>query len=280
MKGQYDAKKAHHKATQRAKKSAGFRSKKIVACQELKRYVHKKLYEHRSPEEIAGRITYVEKHLPSVSKDSIRRYIKSVYGRRLEAFRNKRRPRKRHKKATKEKLKDRTFIDKRPKIINEKKRVGDVEADFVVSGKDGKGLLLTVVDRKTRFVLIEKILPVSIKNVHRAFLCVQKKFPELKTISTDNDILFAHHKKLETLLGVKIYFCHPYHSWEKASIENANKHIRKYIPKGSGISFYPTSFIRNVEDKLNDRYLKVLIYYSPQEKIDLHRNRKKRPLGP
>lgn len=274
--GRYESKKAEHKATQRAQKSAGFRWKKLVACKELRTYVHKKLYEGRSPEEIAGRIKNKEKHLPSISNESIRRYIRSVHGRALEVFRNRKKPKKRGSKAAKEKLQDRTFIDKRPKIINERKRVGDVEADFVVSGKDGKGILLTVVDRKTRFVFIQKILPVSIKNVHKAFVRIHKKFPELKSISTDNDILFQKHKELEKLLGVKMYFCHPYHSWEKGSIENVNRHIRKYIPKGSDISFYPTSFIRKVEYKLNDRYLEVLAFYSPDETLQQHRYRKKR----
>ena len=154
--------------------------------------------------------------------------------------------------------------------------MGDVEVDFVVSGKNGRGILLTMVDGKTRILFIKKILPVSIKNVHKAFLCIQKKFPELKSISTDHDLLFQHHKELKKLLGSKIYFCRPYHSWEKGSIENANKHIRKYISQGSDISFYPTSFIRKVAHRLNDRYLKILLYYSPREKLERHRKLKKR----
>jgi transposase, IS30 family len=275
VKGKYDSKKAHHKATLRSKKSAGFRWKKIVQFKELKIFVHKKLYEGRSPEEIAGRIKNVNKQLEHVSKNSIRSYIKSVHGRKIEAYRNKIKPKKKRRGIKVSKLKDRTFIDKRPKIINDRKRVGDIEADFVISGKDGKGALLTVIDRKVRITFIEKILPVSIENVHKAFLRIQKKFPELKSISTDNDILFQHHKELEKLLEVKIYFCHPYHSWEKGSIENANKHIRKYIPKGADISFYSIPFIRKVEHKLNDRYLKVLTYYTPDERLAMHRKLKK-----
>jgi IS30 family transposase len=131
-----------------------------------------------------------------------------------------------------------------------------------------------VIPKKPR-ASIEKILPVSIENVHNALLNIQKKLPELKSISADNDILFQNQKELEKLIGVKIYFCHPYHSWEKGSIENANKHIRKYIPKGADISFYSKSFIKKVEDKLNDRYLKVLTYYTPDEKLTMHRKLKK-----
>jgi transposase, IS30 family len=248
-----------------------------VQFKELKTFVHKKLYEGRSPEEIAGRIKQVKKQLEHVSKNSIRSYIKSVHGRKIEAFRNKIKPKKKRRGTKVSGLKDRTFIDKRPKIINNRLRVGDTEADFVISGKGGKGALLTLTDRKIRMTFIEKILPVNIENVHQAFLRIQRKFPELKSISTDNDILFQHHKELGKLLGVKIYFCHPYHSWEKGSIENANKHIRKYIPKSADISLYSKSFIQKVEDKLNDRYLKVLMYYTPHEKLDQHRKRKRVP---
>ena len=199
-----------------------------------------------------------------------------MHGRRLEAYRKKIQIKKRRKRLKVGELKDRVFIDKRPKIINARGRVGDVEADFIVSGKTGKGMLLTVVDRKLRSVCIEKIFPVRIQNVHKAFVCSKKKFPEMKTISTDNDLLLQKHKELEKLLGVKIYFCHPYHSWEKGSNENANGHIRKYIPKGADISFYSKSFIKKVEDKLNGRFLKCLKYYTPSEALEKHRKRKKR----
>lgn len=273
--GAYDAVKADRKAAVR-RQSAKFQWKKIAKFPTLKKYVEKKIYEDRSPESIAGRIKYVERSVPYASKDSIYRYIKSVHGRPLEAYRARTAPKRKQGRVTAKKLTERTFIDKRPRIINARGRVGDVEADFIVSGKTGKGILLTVVCRKIRVVFIEKILPVTIENVHGAFVRIQKRFPEMKSISTDNDILLQKHKSLEKLLGAKIYFCHPYHSWEKGSNENINGHIRKYIPKGANISFYSTVFVKKVERKLNDRYLKCLRYFTPQEKLESHRKRKKR----
>ena len=275
MKKKYSASKAHTKATTR-RKAAWFQWKRIAKEPKLKKYVEENLYDDHSPEEIAGRLKNVDKQLPYTSKDSIYRYLKSVHGRKLEVYRTKRKTRKTRRGTKAEKLKDRVFIDKRPKIINDRKRVGDTETDFIVSGRSGRGILLTVVDRKLRVVFIEKILPVSIKSVHAAFERIKKRFPEMKTISTDNDILLQKHKELEVLLGAKIYFCHPYHSWEKGSNENANGHIRKYIPKGADISFYSKSFIKKVEDKLNSRFLKCLGYYTPTEALEKHRKRKKR----
>lgn len=251
---------------------------KIAEHGELQKYVDDHLYDDQSPEAIAGRIKKYEKQLPKVSKNSIRRYIKSVYGRRVEYHRVKQqRKRKRGRKRPKtEKLKDRTFIDKRPKYIQQRKRIGDAEADFLLSGRSGKGIILGLVCRKIRVSFLEQILKITIFNVHKAFQRIKERFPELKSISTDNDILLERHKELEKELKVKIYFCHPYHSWEKGSIENANKYVRKDIPKSSDISRYSKRFIRKLEDKLNRRYMKILKYKTPQEMLNEYRKRKKR----
>ena len=147
------------------------------------------------------------------------------------------------------KIKDRIFIDKRPQFISKRQRLGDVEADFIVSGKNGKGIILVVADRKTRAIFLERIIKINIVNVHRAFLKIKARFSEMKTITADNDILFQKHKELAKILNVKIYFCHPYHSWEKGTVENINGHIRKYIPKGSDISKYSEYFIKRHEGR-------------------------------
>jgi len=246
---------------------------KIVDSPPLREFVETKLLEGRSPASIAGRVTTHEKDLPSISADSIERFLASPYGRQIEAARKRlkvqRRRRKRRTRAGS--LSERTFIDERPAVVSKRQRVGDVEADFIVSGKSGSGILLTVTDRKLRVSFIEKILPVSIAAVHTAFLLVKARYPELRSITTDNDVLFAQHKQLEVLLGLKIYFCHPYHSWEKGTIENTNGVIRQTIPKGSDLSQYTVSFIASVEAKLNDRYMACLGYATPQEALDAYR---------
>jgi IS30 family transposase len=251
---------------------------KIVAHAGLRRFVEKGLMEGRSPASIASRVTHRQKHLPSISADSIERFLKSVHGRRIESARKRLRvkQKRRHKRGATTKLKDRTFIDTRPKIIEKRGRVGDSEADFIVSGKSGKGYLLTVVDRKLRTSFIEKVLPVTIENMEQAFLKIKDRFPELLTVTTDNDLLFANHRRLEGLLGVNIYFCHPYHSWEKGAIENVNGEIRKTIPKGSDLSKYTSTCLRTLETKLNDRYMECLNFFTPQEMLDQHRKRKQR----
>lgn len=272
MNGEYDSQKARHKARVR-RMQASYRGKKIAAHKELRKFADGALSDGQSPEAVSGRIKHQEKHLPYVSKDTVYRYLKSPYGKLIGIKWKKKIRLKKSRKVTK--LKDRIFIDKRPKIIEKRERVGDIEADFIVSGKSGKGVLLAAVCRKLRAVFLELTPNVSIDEVHKGFERIKKRFPEMKTATLDNDILFKTHKALEKLLNVKIYFCHSYHSWEKGSIENANMEIRKFIPKGSDLSKCDKKFIKAIEDHLNERFMKCLEYKTPKEKLNEYRKNKK-----
>lgn len=271
--GIYNPKKAHHKAYVRRQRSK-YQAKKIVENKELEKFILEHLYDGQSPGNIAGRIQKREKHLPYISKESIYRFIQSIYGRKIESFRNRKKCRKRGRGKKVTQLEDRVFIAKRPQYINNRTRVGDAEADFIVSGRSGKGILLTLADRKIRVSFIEQILDVSIKNVHRAFVRIKRRFPELKTFTTDNDLLLKYHKQLEKLLGINIFFCDPYSSWQKGTIENTNKYVRKEIPKGSDISKYSKRFIRRVEERLNRRFMEVTDHETPAEALERFRKRK------
>ena len=273
VKEKYDPAKANQKAYAR-KHNASYRGKKIVDNQALRKFVEQNLLDGQSAEAIAGRIKYREKYLPNVSKDTIYRFLRSPYGKIIGLKLKRRKYRKKRSKVTK--LKDRVFIDKRPKIIEKRSRVGDIEADFIVSGRDGKGVLLVAVDRKLRVSFLEIIHEVTIDEVHQSFKRIKKRFPEMRTLTLDNDLLFQMHKALEILLDVKIYFCDPYSSWQKGTVENRNKIIRKHIPKGSDLRQYDVDEIKAIEDYLNDRYLKCLKYATPEEKLKIHRARKKK----
>lgn len=274
--GEYDPKKADHKAYARRKYSK-YQGKKIVDNPKLQDFIEENLYDDQSPTNISGRIKKHEKHLPFVSKESIYRYIKSVYGRRIEYYRSKRKKRRRNRRQKIcDKLRDRKFIDERPKIVGKRGRIGDAEADFIVSGKSGKGIILVVADRKSRCAFLEQILKVTIENVHLAFLKIKKRFPEIKTITADNDLLLARHKELEKLLNVTIYFCHAYSSWEKGTVENTNGYIRRDIPKGIDISKYSKQFIRKIENKLQRRFMDCLDNLTPKEVLENYRKQKKR----
>lgn len=273
VKGKYNSQKAQQKSYVR-RHNASFRGKKIVANQKLHQFIDGALSDGQSPEAIAGRLKYQATHLPTVSRHTIERYRQSPYGKLIGL---KLKPKKRSgKRPKKGKLTERTFIDKRPKKATQRLRVGDVEADFIVSGKGGHGILLVAVCRKLRITFMKRIQNVGIDEVHKAFIIIQERFTEMKTLTLDNDILFKMHKTLERLLNMKIYFCHPYHSWEKGSVENANKIIRKFIPKGSDLSKYDDEYIEKIEKHLNNRFMKCLKYATPTEALKKHRRRTKK----
>lgn len=230
----------------------------------------------QSPEHISKRIERYHKDLPYVSGVTIRAYIKSVHGRRIEAHRNKVYKKRRKRRIVSEKITNKRMIDKRPKYIKDRKRIGDGEGDFIVSGKGGSGYLIVCADRKSRAPFLEIILPVSIRAVENAVGRILKRFPELKSLTFDNDLLFIHHKRMEEKFGIKIYFCHKYSPWEKGFVENRNKIIRRYIPKGSDLSQYTRSFVRKLEEKLQRQIMKCLQYRTPKEILEKHRERKKK----
>lgn len=272
----YDATYAQHK-TRVAQNYKRIRPNTIVEYPKLQKTIDDYLMDDQSPEHISQRILKCHKDLPYVSGVTIRSYIKSTYGRKIEAHRKKLCKRKPGRKKGTARIMDRRTIDQRPKYINARKRIGDMEGDFVASGKDGEGLLLIHTDRKLRYPLLEKIHPVSVRALTNAVGRMKKRYPEMKTVTWDNDILLICHKELEKKFNIKIYFCHPYKFWEKGGVENRNKLIRKYIPKGSDISRYSRAYIKKLEEKLQRRIMECLNHRTPKEMVERHRQRKKKP---
>jgi len=246
----------------RRKRSEG---KKIACDKELRKFVESNLMDDQSPEAIEGRLREVEKETTNTSAYAIRRYIKSPYGRRIEAHRTKVFKKKRRRRPPKTQMDGKRMISERPKRIAKRQGLGHMEGDFIVSGRSGKGMILGLTDRKVRKSLLERILPVSVKNVERALLRMKKRYPEMQSITFDNDILLLEHRRLEKKLGVTIYFCHKRSPWEKPSIEHLNKVLRRYIPKSSNISKFSQHFIRKLEEKVNRRFMECLNFLSPNE---------------
>lgn len=262
--GIYDPHKAHHKARVKRKYSK-YQGMKIVENQNLWNYIEEKIKQDWSPEIIAGRIKETDKHIKTISPKGIYKFIYSVYGRNLEqylAYKGRKRKSKNYSKITK--LQDRIFIDKRPKIVDKRRRFGDWEGDFIVSGKNGQGVILTLYERKSKYCVLKKFLVQRIELIHQ-YIFEFTGGVIVNSLTLDNDIIFKKHKILSAILGVPIYFCHPYHSWEKGGVENINKLIRRYIPKRSDISQYGDEYIKIIEDKLNNRPRKCLKYKTPNE---------------
>jgi len=134
-------------------------------------------------------------------------------------------------------IKNRITIDQRPEIVNAGERFGDWEIDTIV-GKDNKGAIVTMVERKTAFMMMEKLEhgkdAKELTKVITRLLVAYKK--HVHTATGDNGTEFADHQTIAKTLNTKFFFTHPYASWEKGLIENTNKLIRQYIPKKTNFS--------------------------------------------
>jgi IS30 family transposase len=267
--GEYLATKANHKAYVRRKYSK-YQAMSIVKDMKLREYIHKKLLdEDWSPEQIAGRLAY-EAGLKPVSAPTIYKYIHSPYGRQLEyelqlaKERRSKASKKWQRKVTN--LEDRVFIDQRPVAANNRSQYGHWEADFIVSGKAyGNTSLLVLHERVSRYTMIAKINARTVKNVEDVLIESLPTIGQFKSLTLDNDIAFRRHKDLSEYIKAPIYFCQPYHSWEKGGVENANKLIRRYVPKGSDISKYSQREIWDIQHKINNKPRKILGYKTAKE---------------
>jgi len=253
--GQYRADKAHQKAYVK-KKYARYQGMKIVQDDELRKYVDKWLKKDISPEIISGRIREVDKHISYAGKDAIRKYRQSEYG-KIKGFKKKNKYKKKGRKNIR--IDGRKFIHERPNIQG---NIKHFETDFIDSGRDGKGYLYTRRNSVSRKLIMDKL---EAKTKDNMIELMKRDKRYMDVLTTDNDIVFASHMEMEEMSNIDMYFCNPYSSWEKGSIENVNRTIRKYIPKGTDISKISKKKIKEIENKINNRPLKCLGYLTPIE---------------
>ena len=169
---------------------------------------------------------------------------------------------KRPTKATN--IPDRTSIHDRPKEADGR-RFGDWEMDLII-GNGQKSAVLTICERSSNFLLMTP-LPLGKKpeEVAKAVVRLLRPYKDhVHTITTDNGSEFAHHKYIARKLGTTVYFADSYCSWQKGAIENANKLIRQYLPKGTDFRLYSESEIRQIQYKINRRPRRKLNFSSPK----------------
>ena len=273
VRGRYSAAKAQLKTYQRYWR-ARHQHLKVVMHEGLRTFVDEKLKRFWSPEGIAGRLTHIEQGLPSLGKDAVYAYIGSSYGGPLEPYlwyRGK----KRKPKIPRSNLNNRTFIDDRSKSVGLRRFFGDWEADFIVSGKRGSGALLVLVERKSRYVIMVKLFDRKVVTINFVLEQLIGAQLHVRSVTIDNDVCFRHHPEMSKILDAPIFFCHPYHSWEKGSVEKMNQMIRRFIPKGTNIAKVSERKIAWVQDILNGRPYKCLGFYTPAEAAAEHPKLKK-----
>jgi len=240
----------------------------------LMTYVAQRLTDLWSPEQIAGRLANCpppDLESLSISHTTIYRWIWSD-PQRIQQFRPllriARRPRRKPygKPSRRGRIEGKRSIGDRPKEIDERTRLGDWEGDTVV-GKGHKGVVLTCVDRASRYLVARKVDACATGPVTRQLQQSLRRWPDAKrrSLTLDNGREFARPIELEKKLAMPIYFAHPYHSWERGTNENTNGLLRQYLPKGADLTPVTPEQLHAYVCQLNRRPRKCLDFQSPFE---------------
>lgn len=179
---------------------------------------------------------------------------------------NGRRRRLRRKRGRVGRIAGRVDISERPSAINRRERYGDWEADLVMGRLVDRGCVLTLVERKSRLALAEKIDSKDSSRVAKAILARLEGFKVL-SLTFDNGLEFSEHRLVAETLRCRAYFCRPYRSCDKGAVENYNGLLRQYIPKERHMRDTTAKEVRYAESQLNLRPRKTLGFKSPLKYI-------------
>ena len=177
---------------------------------------------------------------------------------------------KRKRNRKNKRLKGRS-IQERPALVDEGTEIGHWEADTVVGSRKGRGAaVFTAVEKVTQDYIAIRISGRTCAGIEEAIAHLKAEYGEarfsqvFKTITVDNGTEFETFTQLESL-GTKVYFAHPYSSWERPQNERHNGILRQYIPKGTDIDGYRDEDILNIADEINSRPRRALGYQTPAE---------------
>lgn len=267
--GEYLPHRAHEKALDRRRRRP--RVPKLEQP-EVNQYVRERLVRLWSPAQIAGRL-----HV-DFPRDSRRQVSRMTIYRWIAASPNRshwenclRFGRRRTGPETRGQIKARAEISGRPEIVEERSRFGDWEGDTVV-GKQRRGGLVTLVERKRGFALVGQVQRLLARNVRHSFQRLTRPLPASlrRTVTFDNGKEFAEHQAMTRQTGFDVYFARPYHAWERGSNENFNRLLRQYYPKGTDLAGVGPCQLRHVLDELNDRPRERHGYRTPREVLGRH----------
>lgn len=267
VKGRYDPLKADHKAYVRSRYRR-LQWRKINHDQELQTYIIEGLRKHWNPDEIAGSMKQ-QKLSFYTSKTAIYEWLRTARGNRYcEHLYSQRHYRKKHKLKTKRILiPNRVGIEKRPLGATNRTRYGHWEGDTMVSGRRTKNTasISVLCERKTKYLTAMKI-PNLKPSAHMRAIQGMTKNLMIKSSTWDNGIENQYHHQF----GMPTYFCDPYSSWQKGGVENVNKMLRRYFPKGTDFSLVSGGQLQKAVLIINRKPRRSLGFRSAEEVARLH----------
>jgi len=255
VRGSYDPKKADAKARVR-KQGRRFQYRKIERVPEIKRLVIEKLQADWNPDEIAG---WLGRHQPTcyVSKSAIYAWLRTSRGERYcdYLYSQRKRPKPHRPKTERTLIPDRVGIEKRPRGATNRTRYGHAERDTIVGKTGTPGGLAVLYERKTKLVRALKVTSLRPAE-HLAADQPLTRDLRLHSITRDNGIENTLHGQL----AIPSYFCDPYRSWQKGGVENVNKLLRRYFPKGTDFRQVTQQQVDGACDRINEKPRRSLGY--------------------
>jgi IS30 family transposase len=262
--GVYKAELAHSKAMVRHRE----KPKKVRFFSDMIKEVTALLEKDYSPDQIKGRSE--AEGWDCVSHERIYTHVWADKKKGADLYKHLRTKGKKYRKRGSSKdsrglITGRVDIDQRPGIVELKERIGDLEIDLVI-GKGHKGALLTINDRATRILIMDKVeskeaAEIEIKTIE----LLEDWKPFIHTITSDNGKEFANHRNIAQNLDINFYFTKPYHSWQRGANENLNGLVRQYFPKEHDFYLITKSQITGVINILNNRPRKRFGFKTPNE---------------
>jgi IS30 family transposase len=269
LKGEYQSRRSEQKSLERLKNSRRIPRLKNSTIRD---FVKEKIALGWSPELIAGRLS-LDHAEQSISHEAIYQYIyKEEVGLIpfLAQARKQRRRRRYSKNFGGAHIPQRTSIELRPVQVAQRTEPGHWEVDTALSTKNGKAAFLVVTERKFRFTRIAKLPAKQSKPLQKALIKLLAGYPVSmrKSLTYDNGSENTGHLLVNNALGTNSFFCHPYHSWEKGTVENTISLIRKFLKKQRNLDTVSAKQVRSIEDWINNRPKKCLGFRTPREMLN------------
>ncbi len=250
---------------------------KLVTCPRLAREVEQLLEERFSPRQISHWLARSHPSDPErrVSHETIyqslyvqgRGALRAELHQALRTGRAIRRPQARSALKRRSRIPDMVLISERPAEVADRAVPGHWEGDLILGSK--RTCIGTLVERKTRFVMLLKLRDGTADEVRRAMTTRIKTLPaELRrSVTWDQGNEMAQHREFTIATGMPVYFCDPSSPWQRGSNENTNGLLRQYFPKGTDLSVHSQAELNRVARQLNRRPRETLGWMTPLEKM-------------
>ena len=263
--GRYIAARAKQKAYVR-RKYARYQGKKIQEDDELRAFIILKLSERWNPDEIAGYLRVNPALGLYASKTALYEWLRSAWGQQycvlLYSQRYQRKPRRKNK-TDRVMIPNRTSITERPLAALGRVELGHCEYDSIVSSKrSGSTAALAVVAERSSRLIRASLVPNLKPEPYATTISRLVQGLNTRTMTTDNGIENRHHRLITRKTGAPVFFTDPYSSWQKGGVENANKMLRQYFPKGTDFATVSQTDVVYALECINNKPRKILGYKS------------------